>query len=87
MLGAYGAWAARELGDGPGRLSLRSPGRRDLAAWRRDARERVGQLLAEPAAAAGDARVETRATVDGLDVEVLSWQLPWGPRTSAAVVR
>ena len=36
MLGAYGAWAARELGDGPGRLSLRSPGRRDLAAWRRD---------------------------------------------------
>ena len=87
MLGAYGAWATRVLGDGPGRLSLRSPGRRDLAAWRRDARERVGQLLAEPSAAAEDARVETRATVDGLDVEVLSWQLPWGPRTSACLLK
>jgi hypothetical protein len=87
MLGAYGAWAARELGDGPGRLSLRAPGHRDVGAWRRTARERVGKLLAEPAGAAADVRIETRATVDGLDIEVLSWQLPWGPRTSACLLK
>ena len=53
MLGAYGAWAARQLGDGPGRLSLRSRDHHDVDAWRRIARERVGQLLAEPAGSRG----------------------------------
>ena len=87
MLGAYGAWAARELGERPGRLSLRADVYRDMAAWRRAARGRVSQLLAEPPAEAADARVDTRATVNGLDVEVLSWQLPWGPRTSACLLK
>lgn len=87
MLGAYGAWAAGALGDGPGRLSLRRPGVRDLERWRRAARERVGQLVAEPAGEAADVRTEARSTVDGLDVELLSWQLPWGPRTEACLLR
>jgi dienelactone hydrolase len=87
MLGAYSAWAARQLGDGPGSLSLRSRDHHDVDAWRRIARERVGQLLAEPAGAAADVQIETRATVDGLDIEVLSWQLAWGPRTSACLLK
>jgi dienelactone hydrolase len=87
MLGAYGAWAASELGDNPGRLSLRSPDQRDVEAWRRIARERVGGLLAEPAGAAADVRIGTRARKDGLDIEVLSWQLAWGPRTSACLLK
>jgi dienelactone hydrolase len=82
MLGAYGAWAARQLGDGPGRLSLRSPDHRDVEAWRRVARARIGELIAEP-----DVRVEHRSTRDGLDIEELSWQLPWGPRTSACLLK
>jgi dienelactone hydrolase len=87
MLGAYGAWAAGELGEGPGRLSLRSAGHRDVDDWRRIARERVSQLIAEPAGAAADVRVENRQTREGLDVELLSWQLPWGPRTSACLLK
>jgi len=87
MLGAYGAWAAREVGDGPGRLSLRSSGCRDVEAWRRTARARVGELLAEPDATAADVRLEQRSTQDGLEVEELSWQLPWGPRTSACLLK
>jgi hypothetical protein len=87
MLGAYGSWAARELGEGPGRLSLRSAGRRDVDGWRRAARERVAELLAEPAAVAADVRVQARARRDGLDIELLSWQLPWGPRTEACLLR
>jgi dienelactone hydrolase len=87
MLGAYGAWAARELGEGPGRLSLRSSDRRDMDGWRRSARVRVSDLLAEPPGEAADVRIETRATVDGLDIEVLSWQLAWGPRTSACLLK
>jgi len=87
MLGAYGAWAAQQLGDGPGRLSLRLPDHRDVAAWRRKARARVGELLAEPGAAAADVRVDGRAVLDGLDIEELSWQLPWGPRTSACLLK
>ena len=87
MLGAYGDWAVAQLGDGPGRLSLRARGRRDLGAWRAGARERVRGLLAEPAAAVRDVRVDRRSTVDGLDVELLSWQLPWGPRTEACLLK
>jgi hypothetical protein len=87
MLGAYGAWAVAQIDDGPGRLSLRAGGHRDLGAWRAGARERVRELLAEPACAVRDVRVERRATVDDLDVELLSWQLPWGPRTEACLLK
>ena len=87
MLGAFSDWAVGQLGDGPGRMSVRAGGRRDLGAWRAAARERVRELLAEPAAAAADVRVERRASVGGLDVELLSWQLPWGPRTEACLLK
>ncbi len=87
MLGAYGDWAVAQLGDGPGRLSLRAGGRRDLGAWRAGARERLRELLAEPAAAVRDVRVDRRASIGGLDIELLSWQLPWGPRTEACLLK
>ncbi len=87
MLGAFSDWAVGQLGDGPGRLSLRAGGRRDLGAWRATARERVRELLAEPAAAVRDVRVDRRASIGGLDIELLSWQLPWGPRTEACLLK
>lgn len=87
MLGAYTGWAAGHLGDGPGRLSLRSGTWRDAAAWRTAARARMADLLAEPPCAVADVRLERRGAVDGLDVEVLSWQLPWGPRTEACLLK
>lgn len=87
MLGAYGAWAAGRVGEGPGRLSLRAAGQSDVEAWRRMARARVVDLLAAPDGVAADVRVEARGRRDDLEVELLSWQLGWGPRTEACLLK
>ena len=84
-IGAYGSWAAKLLGAGPAELSFRHPrfkaGR--LAAWRRMALAKARDLIAAPELPwKPRVRVEKRAEVDGLAVEELSWQLPYGPRTA-----
>jgi dienelactone hydrolase len=84
MLGSYGAWAAGLAGDRPGALSLRNGTWYDLATWRVAARQGAAALLRSPGpAAATDARTHKAYTADGVTVEELSWQLPWGPRTGA----
>jgi dienelactone hydrolase len=84
MLGPYGEWAAGLTGDRTGELSLRSGRFRDLDAWREKARAAVSGLLRAPAGAAvSDVRVTASCELDGLAVEELSWQLPYGPRTEA----
>jgi len=87
-LGAYGPWAASLLGTKPGRLSLRNGTFRDVDAWRAQARQRVRECIASPAIArTPKARVEARGIYDGVRWERLSWQLPWGPRTEAVLLR
>jgi dienelactone hydrolase len=88
MIGAYGSWAAALPGDGPARLSLRRGGWPSLGTWRETARERLHELLAAPEL--GDTptvTMERCATYDGLHVEELSWQLPYGPPTRAVLVK
>ncbi|GAB4363872.1 MAG: hypothetical protein OHK0021_07700 [Bryobacter sp.] len=87
MLGAYGDWAASQLPDPP-RLSFRQPQFREVAAWRPVARARYRELLAQPGAAATPvATVQHQFEYDGLAVEHLSWQLPYGPPTEAMLLR
>jgi len=84
MIGAYGPWAASLAGEGPARLSFRHAEFTDIDAWRKQARGRMLDFLSQP-----DAGGLPRATVqhtfdyDGLNVEHLSWQLPYGPPTEA----
>jgi dienelactone hydrolase len=92
MIGAYGPWAASLLGDGPARLSLRNPAFRerglDLDAWRRQARERLRAcLLAPDAGGVPGAELQHQFTHDGLVIEHLRWQLPYGPPTEAYLLR
>jgi dienelactone hydrolase len=88
MLGAYGEWAAARVGDAPGALSFRSPRWTDIEAWRSAARDGVRQLLRGPEdVSARDVRVQGTSLYDGLQVEELSWQLPYGPRTGAYFLR
>ena len=88
MIGAYGLWAAQLLGPGPAELSFRQPRFRSLAAWRRQAMAKVRDLLAEPAQPwRPRARVDRRHRFEGLAIEELSWQLPYGPRTRAIFLK
>lgn len=84
MIGAFGPWAASLAGEGPARLSFRNPRFNDLDAWRRDARRRAEECLLMPdAGGVPAAKLQHQIEYDGLHVEHLQWQLPYGPPTEA----
>jgi len=88
MLGAYGEWAAGLRGGELPRLSFRRDEFKSVAAWRRRALARVTELLAIPETGGRPpVRVDRRYEFDGLQIEELSWQLPYGPRTEAIFMK
>jgi dienelactone hydrolase len=90
MIGAYGPWDAVIVGEGPARLSFRQPRYQpgDLAAWRKEARQRLAECLLKPDnGGTPKAAVPHRFAFDGLDVEHLTWQLPYGPSTEAVFLK
>jgi dienelactone hydrolase len=87
MIGAYGEWAAQAMQD-PARLSFRQPMFGNLDAWRAVARARLRELLLGPGRAATPvALVQHQLEFDGLSIEHLQWQLPYGPPTEALVLK
>jgi dienelactone hydrolase len=90
MIGAYGPWAAGLLGEGPARLSFRQPGFEAgaIEAWRSQARERFEACLAQPATGGvPKAHVQRQLVYEGLHIEHLVWQLPYGPPTEAVFLK
>lgn len=88
MIGAYGPWAASIVGDSPAELSFRRPEFTDADSWRARARRRVLECLQQPRG--GDipeVQVDATESYDGLQIEHLSWQLPFGPRTKALMLK
>ena len=87
MIGAYGEWAAQSVPDPP-RLSFRQPMFGNVDAWRPVARARFRELLLGPGGAATPvAAVQHHFEFDGLSIEHLQWQLPYGPPTEALVLK
>ncbi len=87
MLGAYGEWAAGLVADPP-RLSFRREEFSDLDAWRARARTRYHDALLQPdAGSTPQPTVQHHIQYDGLDIEHMSWQLPYGPPTEALFLK
>ena len=87
MLGAYGEWAAQQMLDPP-RLSFRQPMFGNVEAWRAVARARFRESLLGPGPAATPvALLQHQFEFDGLSIEHLQWQLPFGPPTEAVVLK
>ena len=87
MLGAYGNWAAQSLIDPP-RLSFRQPEFKNVDSWRGMARARFRERLAGPAPSPVPIPIlQQKLEFDGLDIERLQWQLPYGPPTEALLLR
>ncbi len=84
MLGSYGGWAAGLNGKGPGRSSFLNPAFYDVVSWKKQALSKVNDLLAAPVVS-DLPQVKLLATYryDGLSIQKLSWQLPYGPTTEA----
>src|SRR5215813_9934207 len=87
MIGAYGEWAAQSMQD-PSRLSFQQPMFGNVEAWRAVARARYRETLMGPGGASTPvAAVQHKLQFDGLSIEHLQWQLPYGPPTEALVLK
>ena len=87
MIGAYGDWAAR-LAPDPPQLSFRRPDWPDRNTWQHEARQRYREALMQPdAGGTPKAEVQHHIEYDGLAIEHLQWQLPYGPPTEAVVLK
>jgi dienelactone hydrolase len=87
MIGAYGEWAAQAMQD-PARLSFRQPMFGNVESWRAVARARYRETLMGPGGAATPVpAVQHQLDFDGLSIEHLQWQLPYGPPTEALVLK
>jgi dienelactone hydrolase len=90
MIGVYGPWAAALVGEAPTRLSFRQRRFRagEIDAWRREARGRLTECLMQPDTG-GVPRVQVQHELihDGLRIEHLTWQLPYGPPTEAVFLK
>jgi dienelactone hydrolase len=87
MLGAYGEWAAQTMQDPP-RLSFRQPMFRDIDAWRPMVRGQFEERIMGPGGAATPVpAVQHQLEFEGLSIEHLQWQLPFGPPTEALLLK
>lgn len=87
MIGAYGPPAASIVPDPPA-LSFRRDTWRDVDAWRAAGRERMTIRLAQPeTGGTPEVTVQRRYVHQDLEVEELSWQLPYGPPTAAILLK
>jgi len=88
IIGAYGAWAASLTENKLPSLSYRNPGFTSLSTWKKQARNRLLERLAIPATGSmPGVIVKRKFQYDGLYMEELSWQLPYGPPTDAILLK
>ncbi|PWT70771.1 MAG: hypothetical protein C5B59_19725 [Bacteroidetes bacterium] len=88
MIGLYGPWAASLTENKLPSLSFRSAQGSDAAIWRDQARKRVIERLSIPdLGKMPDVKLIKKYEYDGLQIEELSWQLPYGRPTQAILLK
>jgi dienelactone hydrolase len=88
MLGPYGQWAASLIENKLPALSFRRKEWTDLTEWRKKALTRLQDRLATPdIGAMPEVTVKKQYIYDGLHVEELTWQLPYGRPTDAILLK
>ncbi|MBI3209268.1 MAG: hypothetical protein HYZ37_10265 [Candidatus Solibacter usitatus] len=87
MIGAYGEWAAGLVADPP-RLSFRRREWTDVNRWRVEARKRfLDALMQPPPSRPPQPSVQHMMEYDGVAIEHMTWQLPYGPPTEALFLK
>ncbi len=88
IIGDYGSWAADLVSDPPS-LSFRNNHWKDLKNWKKTALAKTRELVAAPQK--GDdipeVTVKKKYEYDGLLIEELEWQLPYGAKTEAILLK
>lgn len=88
IIGSYGVWAAERMGRALPELSFRNTEWSDLEKWKATARKRMLERLAIPVIEGiPEIIVDKQYSFDGLHIEELSWQLPYGRPTRAILLK
>lgn len=88
IIGVYGAWAASLTENKIPSLSFRKQEFTNLQVWKKEARKRLKDRLSIPAMGlTPQVNAKRKFQYDGLDIEELSWQLPYGPPTDAILLK
>ena len=88
IIGAYGDWAASLLEPVPP-LSFRNSSWKDLGSWKKEAVGKAKECIASPVRhhEVPKITVDKNYVYDGLEIEEISWQLPYGRKTQAVVLK
>lgn len=87
IAGFYGPWAA-SLPEDPALLSYRRDQWSDLEEWREMARGKMLELTAPPeTGGVPGVSIHKKYQYEGLDIEEMSWQLPYGRPTGAILLK
>ena len=87
IIGGYGQWAASLKKDPPA-LSFRNSKWTKVDEWKREALNKAIELLESPVIPDIPAvTIEKKYIYDGLEIEELSWQLPYGQPTKAVLLK
>jgi len=87
LIGAYGEWAASLVKNIPA-LSFRHAKWNNVKTWQKEALAKTNELIFKPDLGKTPAvTVEKKYAYDGLDIEELSWQLPYGRPTKAYLLK
>jgi dienelactone hydrolase len=88
VIGVYGPWAASLNRGRLPSFSFRNKRFAGMEAWRTSARKRVMERMAIPdIGSAPKINVNKEYVYDGLHIEEISWQLPYGRPTEALVLK
>ena len=88
LIGAYGQWASKSTKNKLPSLSFRKKEWTDIEAWRKKAKQQVLERIAMPdLGGTPKVTVHKKYLYDGLQIEEISWQLPYGRPTEAIVLK
>ncbi|MCW3116798.1 MAG: twin-arginine translocation signal protein [Chitinophagaceae bacterium] len=88
IIGQYGEWATGLTGHKLPSLSFRKKEFTNLEAWRKTAKQRLTERLAIPdIGGLPKVNINKQYSYDGLHIEELSWQLPYGHATEAILLK
>lgn len=88
IIGLYGAWACSITENSIPDYSFRNPKWQDIEKWKVAAKNRLEQRLGIPdIGCVPKVTVTKQYSYDGLHIEELSWQLPYGRATEAIVLK
>ncbi len=88
IIGKYGEWFTKQKDKQLPKFSFRNNKYTNIDAWRRQAKNQVFERMAIPdLGSIPEVKVVETLTYDGLQIEKLTWQLPYGRPTEAILLK